>query len=551
MKNVSSNIINSEKANKKISFNDIRFIHGKTKILTEYPTYLMDESKLNGTADWLFFPKSEAEIVSILEFLRKNKIQTYVSAARTGIVGACVPTSGSVLSLEKMNKIIGFGFDKNKNYYFIRVDPGITLNEINDKLIKKELENIPELTPDAIKSFKEIREPFYYPVDPTEMSASIGGTVATNASGARTLKYGPTREWIKGLRVLLSSGDILDIQRGECFASKEGSFILKKSNEEKLHFKIPNYIFNTSVKNAAGIYSKPNMDLIDLFIGSEGILGIITQIDIWIIKKKPLISNVLFFKSEENSMSFVEFIRNNKIISPEFIEFFSCEALNLLKKVQNEDPSLLGIPQIPVDAKSAIFFDVPYSEEKIDVNFSEIDKITKKCNTSLSNSWSGYENREITRLKHFRHALPEYVNAIIATRKQQFPQLHKLGTDICVPEKYFRNIMEYYHTILRNANLDYVIFGHIGENHVHVNILPKNMEELRLGEEIYEKFAKKAVDYGGSISAEHGIGKIKTDYLKIMYSQQDLDEMRLIKKSLDPLLILNSGNIVNFDVETE
>ncbi|MHA1988417.1 MAG: FAD-binding protein, partial [Promethearchaeota archaeon] len=138
---MSNNTINSLRINEKIAFDDIRFIQGKSKILEEYPTYLMDESKLNGTADWLFFPKSEAEINSILEFLRKNKIRTYVSAARTGIVGACVPTSGSVLSLEKMDKILGFGFDEKKNYYFIRVEPGITLNEINDKLLKKELVN--------------------------------------------------------------------------------------------------------------------------------------------------------------------------------------------------------------------------------------------------------------------------------------------------------------------------------------------------------------------------------------------------------------------------
>lgn len=549
MKNVSSHIINPEKITEEISLDKIRFIHGRTKIFTDFSSYLIDESKLNGEADWLFFPNSEAEITSILNFLRKNKIRTYISAARTGIVGSCVPTSGSVLSTEKMNKIIGFGFDKNKNYYFIRVEPGITLKEINDKLKKKELDNITELTPDAIKNFIELKKPFHYPVDPTEMSAAIGGTVATNASGARSLKYGPTREWIKGLRVILSSGDILDIQRGVYFASNEGNFIVNKSNGGKLQFKIPNYIFNTTVKNAAGIYSKPNMDLIDLFIGSEGILGIITQIDIWIIEKKPLISNVLFFNSEENSINFVESIRNNRIISPEFIEFFSYEALNHMKKVQNKDPGSINMPQIPIDAKSAIFFDLPYSEEKIDIIFSEIDKITKKCNTSLSNSWSGYENREIDRFKHFRHAVPEYVNAIIATRKQQFPELHKLGTDMSVPEEYFRSMMEYYHTVLQNTNLDYVIYGHIGENHVHVNILPKNMEELRLGEKIFEKFAHKAVEYGGSISAEHGIGKIKKDYLKIMYSQKDLDGMRLIKKSLDPFLILNYGNIIDFNVE--
>ena len=551
MNNVPSNIINAENIPIKISFNEIRSVQGKTKIFADFPAYLMDESKLNGTADWLFFPKSEAEILCILDFLRKNKLRTYVSAARTGIVGACVPSSGSILSIEKMNKIIGLGFDNKKNHYFLRVEPGITLNEINDNLIKKEFDNIPELTPNAIFNFKEIKESFHYPVDPTEMSATVGGTVATNASGARTLKYGPTRAWIKGLRVILATGDILDIQRGECFVSKEGDFIINKVNGEKLQFKAPAYVFNTSVKNAAGIYSKPNMDLIDLFIGSEGILGIITQIDIWFIEKRSLISNVMFFNSEEDSINFVEKLRKNKIISPEFIEYFSCEALNLMKNVQNNDPGSINMPQIPIAAKSAIFFDVPYSEEEIDRIFGEINKTAKKCNTNLSNSWSGYENREITRLKHFRHALPETVNAIIATRKQRFPELHKLGTDICVPEKYFRDMMDYYHAVLREVNLDYVIFGHIGENHVHVNILPKNIDELRLGEEIYEKFAKKAVNYGGSISAEHGIGKIKREFLKIMYSPKELEEMRLIKKKLDPLLMLNYGNIVTFKIETE
>jgi len=111
--------------------------------------------------------------------------------------------------------------------------------------------------------------------------------------------------------------------------------------------------------------------------------------------------------------------------------------------------------------------------------------------------------------------------------------------------------MKFYHTELNNANLEYVIFGHLGDNHMHVNILPKTMEELKLGEIIYGKFAEKAVEYGGSISGEHGIGKIKREYLKIMYSQKELDEMRLIKKTLDPSLVLNYGNIVNFKAEEE
>ncbi|MFX0029069.1 MAG: FAD-binding oxidoreductase [Candidatus Hermodarchaeota archaeon] len=548
---MSSNIINSAQIALKISLDDICSIYGKSKILKDFPAYLMDESKLNGTAEWLFFPKSEAEIISILDFLRENKIRTYVSAARTGIVGACVPTSGSVLSLEKMNKIIGFGFDKKKNLYFLRIQPGITLNEINDVMIKKDLDNVPELTPDAIIHFKEIKKQFHYPVDPTEMSATIGGTVATNASGARTLKYGPTREWIKGLRITLTSGDILDIQRGEYFASKEGIFIVSRPGRGDMLFRIPNYTFNTSVKNAAGIYSKPNMDLIDLFIGSEGILGIITQIDIWIIEKHSLIYNILFFNSEEDAIRFCELLQENNFLSPELIEFFSNEALNLMRTVQEEEPRALNIPQIPLDAKSALFFDLLHSEDNLDEIFSELNTIAEDCTVDLSNGWSGLEDQDYARFKQFRHALPELINEIIATRKQDFPQLHKLGTDMSVPKNKIRNMMHIYHSALQEANLEYVIFGHLGDNHIHVNILPKNMEELQIGEDVYEKFAIQAVKFGGSISAEHGIGKIKKEFLKIMYNQKELDEMRQIKKILDPSLILNYGNIIDFERERD
>jgi len=545
-----SHIINSENNTNTVSFDKVHTIHGINKISTDYLTYLTDESKLSGEAEWLFFPKSESEIITILNFLRINKIQTYISAARTGIVGACVPifpTSGSALSLEKMNKIIGFGFDRNKGNYFFRVEPGITLNEINDRLMKKDFDDITELTPGSKEKFKKANKKHYYPVDPTEMSATIGGTVATNASGARSLKYGPTREWIKRIRVILSTGVILEIPRGKYFASNEGAFEIRHSDGSKLQFKIPNYLFNTTVKNAAGIFSKPNMDLIDLFIGSEGILGIITQIDIWMIEKRRLVSNVLFFNFEEDALNFAELVRVNEEISPEFIEFFSCEALSLLKEVQKKNLGSLDIPQIPVEARSAIFFDFPYNKENIDWSFNQINIITEKCNTDLSNSWSGYEQQYHIRFKHFRHALPENINMIIAKRKQQFPNLHKLGTDMSVPEKNFRNMMKYYHSVLQSADLEYVIFGHIGENHVHVNVLPKNMEELRLGEKIYEKFAIKAVEYGGSISAEHGVGKIKREYLKIMYSPDDLNEMRTLKKVLDPTLTLNYGNIINFN----
>jgi len=539
---VASNIIYSKKV-EFIPFSEIRKIHGSQIILSDYPAYLVDESKLEGTADWLFFPKSEAEIISIINYLREKKIPAYISAARTGIVGSSVPKSGSIFSIEKMDKMLGFGFDEKRGNYFCRFEPGITLKAINDKLLKKEIENVKELTPNAISRFIEEKQSSYYPMDPTEMSASISGTVATNASGAGTFKYGATRKWVKKIRVALSIGEILEIQRGKYFASNDGTFIVKQTDGTDLIFKIPSYEFNTNVKNAAGIFAKQNMDLIDLFIGSEGIFGVITEVEVWIIEKHPLISNVLFFNSEDDALGFVKKIRNNQTVNPEFIEYFSGESLDLLRTVQRKNPALINMPQIPFKARSAIFFDLPYSEENLVSHFEKIDKLAKQCNTTLEISWSGYDNREFARFKHFRHTLPEIVNSIIANRKRHYPELHKLGTDMCVPEEKFGEMMKYYRSVLREAALEYVIFGHIGDNHVHLNILPKNTEELELGLKIYKQFAKKAVEYGGSVSAEHGIGKIKVEFLKIMYNEKEIEQMRAVKRALDPLLIFNCGNI--------
>jgi D-lactate dehydrogenase (cytochrome) len=542
-----SNIINSIRV-QQAPFDTIRKIQGDQVILSEYPSYLVDESKLEGTADWLFFPKSEEEIISIINFLKEKKIAACISASRTGIVGSCVPQCGSIISIEKMDKMLGFGFDEKKGKFYCKLEPGITLKAINDKITKKEIDNIKEFTPNVISRFKEDRKSYYYPMDPTEMSASISGTVATNASGARTFKYGATRNWVKKIRIVVN-GEVLEIPRGKYFASNDRTFIIKQTDGTEIIFKIPTYEFNTKVKNAAGIYAKPNMDLIDLFIGSEGIFGIITEVEIWIKDKHPLISNVLFFNLENDALNFIKKIRNVPKISPEFIEYFSGEAIDLLRNVQNETPSMINMPKIPPKARSAIFFDLPYSEDTLITNFEKIEKLAKQCNTTLEASWSGYDNREFERFKHFRHALPETVNSIIAERKRQYPNLHKLGTDISVPEEKFDEMMKYYHSVLREASLDYVIFGHIGDYHVHVNILPKNTEELELGLKIYEKFAMKAVDYGGTVSAEHGIGKIKRDFLKIMYNEKDIEDMREVKRALDPLLMFNCGNIFEIGEE--
>ena len=538
---MSNNVIVAQQI-KDVPFENIRSVKGEMIISEDFPSYLVDESKISGGhAEYLFFPNTEEEIVALIKKMKEEELMITISAARTGIVGSAVPFGGAVLSLERMDSVIGLGYDEDVKKWFLRVQPAISLDEINHIVKFKKLEldqSIPQ-EGNWVQKFEE-ENTHYYPVDPTEMTASIGGTIGANASGARSFKYGATREWIRRIRVIIGTGEVLVIPRGK-YKAIDGKFIVKTSKGD-YELKLPTYKM-PGAKNAAGLYTKPDMDLIDLFIGSEGVFGAITEADVWLKEHTPQMSNVVFFKNENDALDFVIKLRTSEKIKPEFIEFFEDHALTLLRNKQKEDPKFVDMPIIAEDITTAISFDLPYSEETLSEYFSEISNMLVESNSSLSNTWSAYEDREIARIKHFRHAVPEIVNNIIAERKKEYPEIHKLGTDMSVEDKYLKEIMKFYYDTLKEVGLEYVMWGHIGDNHVHVNILPRDINDLELGKKIYKKFAKKAVQFGGSVSAEHGIGKIKHEYLQIMYGEEGVLQMREIKFSLDPNCVFNCGNI--------
>jgi D-lactate dehydrogenase (cytochrome) len=201
------------------------------------------------------------------------------------------------------------------------------------------------------------------------------------------------------------------------------------------------------------------------------------------------------------------------------------------------------MPLIPEHAGAALFFEFSFDAMADSLDYGLLEEAINSCGASISDSWAAYENRELQRLKDFRHILPETINAIIAERKKQYPELHKLGTDLAVPDERLRDMWRIYYDALETADLEWVAFGHIGNNHIHINIMPRNESELQSGLELYEQFAAKAVEFGGTVSAEHGIGKMKIKFLKLMYSSDHLKEMQALKLALDPSSMLNPGNI--------
>ena len=480
---------------------------------SEIQDYLKDASNTQGFCDAVVYPENAEDIIDILKNANKKKTKVTVCGNRTGLTGASVPRGGIVISTEKLNKIL----EINTEDKFAIVEPGVILSDFLNEIKIKNL---------------------YYPPDPTELNCFIGGTVATNASGSKTFKYGPTRDFILGLDVILPAGEILKLERGVDFANKN-NLILKTESGKMYKLNLPE-MKSIQTKNAAGYQCKENMDAIDLFIGSEGTLGVITKIKLKLLNSpEDTISCVLFFDEETTALDFLEEARNlshknskskNDIsINALALEFFDEKALKFL---------LNDFSTIPANAKAAIWFEQECTEDSSDSILEAWNALMQKHDVKEEFSWFAFSDADKEKIKDFRHAISWKVNEYV-TRNN----FRKLGTDVAVPDKSFR---EFYLTLQRwakQSNIDTVAYGHFGNSHVHLNFLPKNDFEFNVSKALYNKICEEAVRLEGTISAEHGIGKNKTALLKMMYGERVISEMFAIKKTLDPNLILGYGNI--------
>ncbi len=511
-------------------------IHSR-KLESDSP-YLTDESKLSGAANMLFVPDDEEDVVEIVISHNSSRTPLTISAMRTGVCGGCVPKEGDIISMEKFNKVIGIG--KDDKGYFIRAQAAVTVKDLNEIIRKKLYPELQNITDDATECILSERTDYFYPVDPTELNGSIGGNISTNASGPRTYKYGPTRDWVRRIRIVLSDGNILDVLRGEIKAKNRVFSIPVDGKNITVH--IPSYEFNRNVKNTTGLMTGPDMDLVDLFVGSEGMFGIITEADIYITEWHPLMSNIIFFPSDDDAYDFVkEFV--NSHIDPEFIEFFDTGSLDLIRKSKKNDPKFTGMPDIPDYAGSAIFFDIS-NDANIVSKYNELSQIAKIYGGSLDRSWCGHELKDRERFFAFRHSVPQTIFEYVASLKGSMPGMHKMGTDMSVPLDRLDEMIDSYSEVLTSEKLEYVIFGHIGNGHLHVEIILKSMDDLSKAKKAYHTLALRSIELGGSPSAEHGIGKIKSEYIELLYGKQGVEEIKKTKKELDPNWIFCPGNVV-------
>jgi D-lactate dehydrogenase (cytochrome) len=482
-----------------------------------YP-YTYDSSNMKGFAEMLFVPGNIEELQTGIKKLYDENIQITISGAGTGITGARVPQGGAVISTERLNSM-----KLSSDYSTVFVGPAATLNQLDEFLSENGL---------------------FLPPNPTEYNASIGGNVATNASGARTFKYGAIRNFVKSLKMVLPNGDLISIKRGQII-SNDNKLEIKSESGIIYKIDLPTYQM-PKVKNASGYFVKDNLDAIDLFIGSEGTLGLFVEIELEIFKRpENILGGIVFFDNKNNLLDFVNILRKtsltnnsinileNKNITARLIEYFDIESLKLLK---------FKYPEIPENAIGAVWFEQEFNPE-----FEE--KLMEDWYSFISNhtllnddTWFALNDKDHLKLKEFRHELPLQVYENLTNNSQK-----KVGLDCAVPSENFDELFNFYYENCPKLGLEYVVFGHIGNCHLHVNIFCKNEDEYILAREFYDKSIDLALSFKGTVSAEHGIGKLKKPYLVKMYGQNAIQEMINVKKVLDDKLLLNIGTM--FDIE--
>ena len=512
--------------------------------LDDIQNYLTDASNMQGGhAERLYVPESTAQIAEILREANEKRLPVTVSGARTGTVGGAIPFGGYVISLEKLTKIKAI----DKDAMTATVQPGVILGDFQK----------------AVEA-----EGLFYPPDPTEWSCQIGGTVATNASGARSFKYGATREFVTGLKIILADGDELNITRGNAIAANGEMIQLTTENGRCIDLKPMTYARPNVRKNVSGYFNSQPLDAIDLFIGSEGTLGVITEIELSLLRKpEGFFSGIVFFERESDLIAFVDEARTGSFGTRTLVSAMSDSASRTNVDKSSTSHAASGIadksvrvpfgatlleyfddralkfisekfPETPTNMAGAIFFEQETTSENEDALFEQWNDLLEKHNADLERSWFTTNEQDREKMRRFRHALPVAVNECVLKNKQK-----KIGTDMAVPDANFPTFLKFYKETLDASGIDYVIFGHIGDCHLHANMLPTNNEEATQARHIYGRSIAQAIMLGGCVSAEHGIGKLKRKYLDAMMGERYLNEMAELKRAFDPNGILGRGNM--------
>ncbi|MFO7558850.1 MAG: FAD-linked oxidase C-terminal domain-containing protein [Desulfobacterales bacterium] len=438
----------------------------------ELACYAYDATAQHFLPDAVIFPKNSMEVSAVLSLASENNFFVIPRGAGSGMTGGSLPVKGGVvLVMTRMNKILKIDCDNLIAF----AEPGVITGHFHKAVEEKGL---------------------FYPPDPASSDFStLGGNLSECAGGPRAVKYGVTRDYVLGLEAVLPSGEII----------------------------------KTGVQTAKGVVG---YDLTRLLIGSEGTLGVITQMTLRLLPlPKSLRTMTAVFKSMEEAAETVSEIIRQAII-PRTIEFMDHASINCAE-------SYLGIG-LPREAGAMLLLEVDGEELAVE---ADINKLKALCLAQ------GASDAAI--------ALSEEERANLwKARKSISPALYrlapdKINEDIVVPKNKIPHMVRKIEELSAKTGLSLASFGHAGDGNIHVNIMidKKQPDQVKKAEAVLEILFDYTLELGGTISGEHGVGITKAAFIRKEIGDVELGLMKSIKKVFDPKGILNPGKIFDFRKE--
>ncbi|HAI86421.1 MAG TPA: FAD-binding oxidoreductase [Firmicutes bacterium] len=439
--------------------------------LSQMQSYLYDETELKirpkACEDCVVVKPATAEEVSeIVKAANRHLVPIVPRGGGTGLCGAAIPTVPSiVLSLERLNKIVEFD---SKNL-MITVEAGVTLEGLLEEMKK--------------------HDKLFFPVHPGDEGAQIGGMVVENAGGVRAVKHGIMRNHVRGLEVVLPTGELVNLG-------------------------------GKMIKNNMGY------DLLQMMIGSEGTLGIVTKVTLKLYAKNPNIGTLLVsFNAAREAADVVAKILEQGI-TPLAIEYMDREsALVSAEHIGLAYPATQG----SVDLMFIL------DEASLDDLYAKCERIVEMCEEF------GAVDSLIAETTQDQRTLLEIRSNVYTAYKENIAD----ALDIAVPPASVPDLLDDIRAIAKKYNTISPIAGHIADGNVHNFIMLADGKLPDYIEDIRNDMYNAALKYGGTITAEHGTGRTRKKHMNQQYTDREIEIMRGVKKAFDPNNILNPGAIVD------
>jgi len=444
--------------------------------------YEADASGLRMVPEAVARPADESDVVEVLRRATADLVSVTVAGAQSSTTGASITDRGVLLSMRGWDRVV----DIDPVARTARVQAGALVSDVKRAAAEFGLTWAPDPT--------------------SEAESTVGGAVACNASGPRTLWYGPTRRHVRGLRVALADGRVLVVRR------------------------------DVLEKNTAGYLAV--QDPVDWFVGSEGTLGVVLEAELTLVPQPTgVVGLAVPFASECTALQFVVAAREAGALAPRCIEYFDAAAVAI---AQSADHGRLSVS----DGRCMV-----YVEQAVEGDVTR-DGVLDGWLALADARQAGVDDIQVfegeaalAQARAMRHAVPATMNERGARARAAGGR--KVSTDWAVPYHALPAAVASVRAIAEDAGLQpAVTYGHAGNGHPHQNYLAPDAAALKTIEQVIERTLRHVVSVGGTIAAEHGIGKLKRRWLALQLSPVQLDVMRALKRALDPSGLLAPGNVM-------